>query len=742
MGSRARGTASPAASSIWAATALIGIAGAILTVLAWHDLKPSDAYPLLASPPSAVVYATLGTLIVRRVGNRIGWILLGEGLAGSIQTLTSAYAVVGVITHPGALPSPKLVGALSEWIFVPILMALPYMFLIFPTGKLPSERWRPVAGAAIAITALALVGFIVTPRLVALPAPGGVSLTFSNPTAIRSLGPGLSTALVGNLQILSVWSVLFFAAALVALVVRYRSGGPELRQQIKWVAFAAAAVVAGQAALVVTATAAGSQSGMAIAVGLAIAVVALFGIPLAITIAILKHRLYDIDVIINRAVVYSLLAAAVTAIYLTVVAGIGTLVGYSGGPVLTIAAAVAIALVFQPLRQRAQRVANRLVYGERATPYQVLSEFADHIAGTVALDEVLERMVSILAAGTGATRVDVWIRVGSELRPAAAWPDGSAAPEAVPLAHDSELPALDSTTRAVAVREGDELLGALALQKPRNEPLTVAEDKLLQDLASQAGLVLRNVRLTAELRTKIEELRASRRRLVDAQNAERRKIERNIHDGAQQQLVALAVKQRLAANLVRRDQEGAAHLLEELQTESTEALQNLRDLAHGIYPPVLADGGLVQALGSQARRAAVAVSIEAEGVGRYDQEIEATAYFCCLEALQNVAKYAGPSNASITLLDGDGWLTFTVADDGAGFDVEETPMGSGLQGMEDRLDAVGGALEIRSELGAGTIVTGRIPVSTSRSPEVTAEDLPEWDSSQWAPWDSNPEPAD
>ena len=192
---------------------------------------------------------------------------------------------------------------------------------------------------------------------------------------------------------------------------------------------------------------------------------------------------------------------------------------------------MAIALLFQPLRRRAQHVANRIVHGQRATPYQVLSDFAQDMAGQ-------------LAAAAGATQVEVWVRVGSQLRPRVTWPPGSPPPPAVALTVGRELPPLDAT-RAVAVRHTDELLGAITLCKPRNEPVSAAEDKLLTHLASQAGLVLRNVRLTAELQASIGDLQESRRRLVQAQDAERQRIERNLHDGAQQQLVSLAVQLRL-----------------------------------------------------------------------------------------------------------------------------------------------------------------------------------------------------
>jgi signal transduction histidine kinase len=617
--------------------------------------------------------------------------------------------VVGAVTHPGVLPAAKPVGTLAEWIFVPIVTGLAYVLLVFPTGALPSPRWRPISTAAIAITALALVGFIVTPRQVALPAPGGVSLTFPNPFAIRSLGHGISTVLVGTLPSLTLFSVLLYVAAVMALVVRYRSGGPFLRQQIKWVAFAAVAAAACQAALVLAQVAAGYESPVTIIVGLAAALAALFGIPIAITIAILKHGLYEIDVIIKRTVVYGLPAAAATAVYVVVGIGIGSLVGYGvGSPVLTATAAVAITLLFQPLRRQAQRVANRLVYGERASPYQVLSDFAENMAGTLALDDVLDRMVSVLADGTGATRADVWIRVGQELRPVATWPRDAARPEALAMDHSGELQTLDGATSAVAVRQGDEMLGALAIQKSRNEPLSMTEEKLLTDLASQAGLVLRNVRLTAELRATIQELRASRRRLVGAQDAERRKIERNLHDGAQQQLVALKVQLGLLGR-VAADPDQVGRMAHQLQDALQGALDDLRDLARGIYPPLLADQGLVAALQAQARKASVPTVVRSDGVGRYPQDTEAAVYFCVLEALTNVAKYSGATKAEVRLEHTNGELRLDVTDDGSGFDTVEMTYGTGLQGMADRLDAIGGTLSVASTPGEGTTIEGRIP---------------------------------
>jgi signal transduction histidine kinase len=235
-----------------------------------------------------------------------------------------------------------------------------------------------------------------------------------------------------------------------------------------------------------------------------------------------------------------------------------------------------------------------------------------------------------------------------------------------------------------------------------NDPLDATKERLARDLAAQAGLVLRNVRL-------IEELRASRQRLVSAQDEERRKLERNLHDGAQQQLVALQVQLRLVEAQVGKDPGRELALVQGVQEAAGAALQELRDLARGIYPPLLADQGLVAALRAQAQRSPVPVSIDGDGVGRYEREVEAAVYFCTLEALNNVAKYAQATTVTVELRD-DGTLRFLVRDDGRGFDPRTAERGTGVQGMIDRVDAIGGTLTVSSEPGHGTSVEGAVPI--------------------------------
>ena len=409
----------------------------------------------------------------------------------------------------------------------------------------------------------------------------------------------------------------------------------------------------------------------------------LVGVPGAYLIAIFRHGLWDMGLVIRKTVQYGVLVVAFMLLGFVIVGLVPTLlIGVGGTDYLpTVLIAAFLAGSFLWLRPRAARFANRLVYGRRATPYEVLSEFSERVGETYSTDDVLPRMAHLLVQATGARRADVWLRVGTELRCEARWPTDAEPPPSRLIRGDEIAGPHDDYL--AEVRHQDELLGAITLDLPADDPMNPSKEALVRDLAAQAGLVLRNVRL-------IEELRASRQRLVAAQDEERRKLERNIHDGVQQQLVALTVQLRLAEQLTERDPAKARELMATLQGRTNEALEDLRDLARGIYPPLLADKGLATALEAQARKSPVPVTVRADGVTRYPQAVESAVYFSCLEALNNVAKYAEAEHVTITLARMDGSLAFDVTDDGHGFDVAATAHGTGLQGIADRLDALGG----------------------------------------------------
>ena len=644
--------------------------------------------------------APVGAVIVLRGENRrnpIGWLLLLASLVGVIQGFGLEYAVHGLMS-PHAVPFTAWAAWLQNWVIDLVFPCgvLLFIVLLFPTGRPPSPRWRVLGYAGVAVTAISLLNAIPSDY------PIQVSPTLHeivSPVAIK----GYSATFLGSLWVVWRASIVLLLIAGVSLVVRYRRSTGDERLQIKWFAFAVAITVFAYGAVTPFTDPSGPIGNIIILAGFGVAM------PLACAISILKYRLYGIDVVISRTLVYGSLAVLITGVYVGIAVGIGEFVGSGGKPNLglSILATVIVALGFQPARERLQKLANRLVYGKRATPYQVLSEFSSHVAGSYAADEVLPRMARVLQEGTGAETATVWLRSGAELHPAAAWPETSIGGAPL-LSVNGQLPAIPDVTRAVEVRHQGELLGALSVVKRRGESLTPVEEKLLDDLAHQAGLVLKNVGLTADLQRRLEELRASRQRLVSAQDSERRKLERNLHDGAQQHLVALKVKLGLAEMLAAKDPEKAKATIAQLKGDTDEALETLRDLARGIYPPLLAEKGLAMALQSQARKATVPVEVDADGIGRYPQEVEATVYFCVLEALQNVQKYAKAARVWVRLRDNAGALLFEVEDDGLGFDTEHVRKGAGLTNMNDRLDAVGGTLGINSTPGAGSCIRGEV----------------------------------
>jgi signal transduction histidine kinase len=606
----------------------------------------------------------------------------------------------------------RLADWMGNWIWG-LGLALPVTFvpLLFPDGHLPSLRWRPVAW----IAGLGIGAFVIGSAF----APGRLSDCDCPSINPFGFGGAIGHAVFGAMRPAGLFlSLLMVPAALASLVFRYRRADGAEREQLRWLIFAGVFVGLG----IVSSSLVGrfvSNPNIATDISNAIVSVAATAIPIAIGIAILKYRLYDIDVVLNKTVVYGSLAAFITIVYVAIVVGLGALIGRGAqdNPALAIAATAIVAVAFQPVRERVQRFANRLVYGDRATPYQVLAEFSERVAGTYATEDVLPRTARVLAEGTGAARSEVWLRIGSSLQLAAAWPEMSGGPAPhLPMPADG-LPVLPDVDRAVPVSHGEELLGAVAVRKPAGEPLSPAEGRLLDDLAAQAGLVLSNVRLTTELEARLDriaaqaaELRASRQRIVAAQDAERRRLERNIHDGAQQHLVALAVKLRLTKGLIRKDPGRARAMLAEIREETGDAIDTLTDLSRGIYPSILEEQGIAAALAAQYTRSSIPVGLSSKGVRRYPIEIEAAVYFCCLEALQNASKYADATSVQIELREVDSAVEFEVRDDGAGFDPATTARGTGLNSMADRLSVLGGDVEIGSEPGRGTVVRGRLPI--------------------------------
>ena len=641
----------------------------------------SGVLPNLMFMVALLAFSVVGLVVAtRQPRNAIGWILIEIGLVAVLSGVVDGYASYAIYVRP-SLPAGPLILSLSQWLWVPAFaMAMTFLLLLFPDGHLPSPRWRWFAW----VTAIDLVLISVA----ILVAPGDVD---GYPGVHNAVGVEGSQFLLFAF----LWFPIAIVASAASLILRLRRArGPE-RAQIKWLV-TAATIVAAFYAFILVVSLAGADSEWVLF--LQNTTIIMFGlIPIAIGFSVLRYRLFDIDLVIRKAVLIALLAGFVTVGYLAIVAVIGIVFDVRTlSPVTSALAAALVALGFAPVRRWARRVSDRVVYGKRATPYEVLTEFGDQLAGSYAADDVLVRMARVLGEGLGAERARVWLGPPDARRVAATWPI-----EAPDGADDRTEPVL---------HQGEEL-GALSVVMPANDPMDPAKGKLVSDLAAQAGLVLRNVGLTEALRQRLEDLQAAQRRLVTAQDEERRRLERNIHDGAQQQLVALSVKVRLAQALLERDPSKADQMLVELQADSQQALEDLRDLARGIYPPLLADKGLAAALEAQARKSPVPATVDADGLGRYAQDVEAAAYFSCLEALQNVSKYAEASAVSVRLRHDDGLLVFAIGDDGKGFDPAATGYGTGLQGIADRLAVLDGTLVVTSTPGVGTTITGSLPAA-------------------------------
>jgi signal transduction histidine kinase len=433
--------------------------------------------------------------------------------------------------------------------------------------------------------------------------------------------------------------------------------------------------------------------------------------------------------------------AVVSAIYLVLVLGLGHAPKTTGDKevlALSMIASGVAAVIFVPVRERFLQSSTRFVYGAREAPDEVLRTFGSRLTRAIPMDELLLQLAESLRKTMALASAEVYTGSGEVLERTVSVPDIGAgsivvSPRERPVVTRAGvsgtawasiwLPALlagreREQIRVAPVSHAGELLGLIVVERSSQASgFSEDDDRVLSDLARQVGLALHNSQLDTALQTTLDEvrkqadeLRESRARVVASGDAERRRIERNLHDGAQQHLVALAVNLRLARDIITDDTDAGLEMLDQLAGEVQETIQEVRQLAHGIYPPLLVDSGLVEALRAAANRNPLPVEIAADGIGRYPPETEAAVYFCCLEALQNAAKHAPDARVDLHIWEEAGGLLFTVADDGPGFDPERAQKGHGYVNMADRLGAIGGTVRWESEIGTGSVVLGSVPL--------------------------------
>ncbi|NUW40574.1 sensor histidine kinase [Nonomuraea rhodomycinica] len=591
-------------------------------------------------------------IATRRPDNRFGRLLLAVALCFGMGGLGAGYLLRFGVTAPGAglaLVAAALFGVHYGlvWIFVPLL---------FPDGRLPSPRWRPLAwigGLCIAVRALGV-----------LFAPGAVDhgVPAANPLAL----PGAAGSAASAMAVAgTVATPVIAACALGSLAFRRRSAPPAERLPLRWLAGGVLLNAAGFVAILVAGDGNAYWSGLA--------VLSLLGaVPAALGVALVRHRLLDIRVVVRGSFAYGTLWAAIALLYVTVATVFGVVAGERLPVAVAVALAVLITLVFQPIRARLETLADRLVFGARPSAAQVLAQ-----AGTV-LDSLtesggqLQHLAHVARSALGTT----WVLVELD--------DGTRA--------DAGTVAGEPARTAPIRSEGAEV-GRLSCGPKTDGRFADRDDALLPALAAQAGLALRAARLAA--------------RLVHAQEGERKRIERNIHDGVQQQIVALIAGLETARALPHRP-ETLLHLREQARA----ILEDLRELAAGIYPTALVQGGLAEAVEERCARLPLTVRLAVDDDlrgRRLPGDVEGAAYFTISESLANVLKHADATRVEVRLALDAGRLVVTVSDDGVGFD-HRTAALRGLGALADRLSALGGGFDVVSAFGEGTRVSAWTPI--------------------------------
>lgn len=682
--------------------AVAGMAAAFMTIAVFADAFPDNPAALLWLVPYLVGYA--GGLIAFRARPELVTArrLL---LFGAIATAWIG-VTVGVITAfedlgrqwwlaPGNV-AVQILG-LSMWAAMISLLA------VYPDGDYRRRHFLLVARTGSILAVVAPLGLLVVqPKLhpawmFAWGAEEGTAVRF----------PDISSPVhVPVLSFLGLPMRIYINAALAGLPVlavvvgwlRYRGLPAEERLALRWPIYGLATILVAPLSAVLQALGALSADSAQL-----LQIVGLSALPASLAVGLVRPDLFDVDRVMKRSVVYAALWTAIAAAYVGVAGALG-LAAPGEGVQLAIAATAGASLLFEPGRRYLARRAARWAYGETVTGEELVRRLGGALEHTHDPEHLITAVASVAREGLGVK----WVRVRVDgVEPALAG-------EVVSLGK----PAVASAP----LLQGDERIGEIecgpVVRGRGGRHASEVDTELLTTLARQASLAVQNARLAAELRTRLDEinkttaeLAASRTRIVAAHENARRQIERDIHDGAQQELVALIAGIALARHQSAGDPGQLDETLAGLQAEAGHALNNLRQLAAGIHPSVLSDHGLVEAIEIRSSRMPIAVTVECDDEvrrSRFSDEVEGVAYFFVSEALANIMKHASADRACVRVAIDGGSLEVGVSDDGAGFDTKSVA-GTGLRGLVDRIEATGGTFEVWSAPGRGTRLTMRMP---------------------------------
>ena len=622
-----------------------------------------------------VASALVGGLVAaRRPRNPVGWLFLGSSVSYALFAVAYQYALAGMAAGRGDEPLVAMAAWATSFLTLPgVGLILGILPLYYPTGRLPGPRWRPVAWYSIVTLALS--------ALLAAARPGELSQLpgAENPFGVEALRP-LLPALDGVWLVALLGSIV---AAVAALVARLRGSRGAERQQMKWLAFA---VLAWVALVLVSSVLSGLREewyevpALEALIGLAFA-----ASPVAAGVAVLRYRLYAIDTLISRTLLYSVLTAAVAALYALVVGYLSALSGTSRNFMVAVVATGVVAVAFHPLRVALQRQVNRLIYGRRDEPRALIAALGQRLEGAVAADAVLPTIVTTLTRELKLPYAAVVLDQ----------PDGEAA------AASAGAPVAPTT--ALPLAHGGAVIGHLIVSaRAPDEPFTPEERRMLEDLARQAGAAVYAARVT-------EELQESRERLVLAREEERRRLRNDLHDGLGPQLAALALKLETARNRLAHDPQ-AEELFDDLIRRTQSAIGDIRRVVYALRPPALDELGLRSALAEWVARypqgAGPQIAIELpERLPPLPAAVEVAVYRIAQEAVTNVVRHAGATACSLALRldEAAGRLTLEVRDNGRGIGEDEAA-GVGLSSMRERAAELGGSLSVHAAQGGGTVL--------------------------------------
>lgn len=674
-----------AAASAVGRLALFGPVGRLVEMSG--PVLPTD----VTGPLVAVVLAVLdGLVVLRGDAQRYGWLMLALGAALAVVGFAGHYSLsaLAVAPEPG-WPFTAVAGWVQDLWMVPWLLGLLLLPALFPDGSTASPRWRgPVRLAAWGWVALIVV-FVLTERPLT-----NVFLGMGNPPANPT-----GVLPIPEMAINLAWVALTLGSIVIglgSLVTRWRRAGAQLRQRFKWVLYAFGMLLA---VAVVDLGNQVAESALGLDVGLSwpinvLSAASIVGLVVALGLAVLRLRLYDVDLVINRTIVYGVLTVAIVAAYIGMVAGVGALLPL-GETVLSLVATGVVAVAFAPLRARVQRTVNRLMFGQRDDPYAVLSELGRLLAGSGTPEATLQKLSETVAtalklpgAAIELAQEDGWA-TRAEYGVGA---DGDGDGDVVPLEHQGEV-----VGRLV-----------VAPRSPR-EPLSAQDHRLLEDVAHQAGALASSVRLTSELQR-------SRERLVVAREEERRRIRRDLHDGLGPSLASQTFRLDAVLERLGHDRDGAADLLVALKHHNQEMVADIRRLVYELRPPALDELGVAEALAAHAgqlertARLTIEMHTTPDPLPVLPAAVEVAAYRIAREAITNVVRHAEATRCTASLEVAGAQLSIVVTDDGIGLQRPVRP-GVGLSSMRERAEELGGAFEVRPAHPTGARVRATLPIT-------------------------------